>query len=1544
MATTSELALDKTTDIVEEQKNQVELETLFIRQLENIPSNKHLNDQATIRLIDLSKIALQEEQVKKLVEAIRQNKDKLILSLQVNLSENNDNLSILAPVFQQDLRSGSSAIFSVHREGVVFEKLKKLITLVGSNINILALNCWGAFAVSNSDFSYDLKTVKELVEHLKQFSSIIQTNLYMAAATIETQPGKSFDEKERQEFMECFLLTEGLHNQEAWILPNAKLLPFDLSLEECRQFLYDFGKNYPERTNKIACWLERSSFPHLTSKEIETLKKETLGLGFNIQLHAEQLQNNQQSGLLLPIDKFSDQDSITLLHHLNSKWEGTTLTLHISILKTDLKVLAEYVKVLNQVKQKISLVLLLSEDMQAREEGKLLDFLLSIKNPQVLEVLYIYGSLKNLGFDELKKLLENICAIPHVKHMAFSQCGLGKRNPKDLIILFSIFKQYKNIKGLYLFGDGILELDLKIVSELLETLQGNDCLSEYALWFGDEVASAKTKWDNESIQFFSKLCQKIWQKNSTEMEKPCYGILSTDQTFEFMRDLLLEHPTEKTVSNVFDWFEKNKEYDTLFDYNQRLTLARLSVQALTEEPNGFDWTAIPFNLNAEHRLELLLKMLEQWEDSSPDFGDDFNLFNDELAVSPLLLCWKTYEDYINSYEKDENGRVLPAEIDLNATFSLIRNDFIPALEKTCSKLFDGGSFFKPCLAKISQFKLNASDIYALKKLENILQWYTWFAVTLIQKKVDMEKIRDSTGLATIFRELSDFTDANLRYQLSRILIDSILANPVGISYYNALTKNMKTLSLVPAILLTRMMVGKNRCVDLEDKKENKEKTETKEIIEKYAVVVTEEASTLLMLGRNILNSLPSAYNDGKFNRVLVGALQALADIPELRAEQKLLLLKALIDATQEPTKSMESAIEATLAKYFAELKSYPQKEKQAFSERLGEVGKAMVSALPAEYFYHYKEQNNKCIKEKLYKILGEERRAFVDELPSKYFEGNKLLGPRELNALHRHIMQELNKDTLKAASQKMIREQMANWYLIQGYGLLKELPSLTTVPTHELKNAIKALFQKIFQLSDEQIKLYQKNIAGKRNEAGLLTYLGKLRSLPKQESDILVQRYASFVQLVLTPDSQDFYNYRYNMELNPHLKNIFSLKPELEKYWKQNIVVDFNDFVKKHSIKAKSFDNNYVKFFQNRIFENHHLPQGSCLELEKYITNLDDVKIRKEIIEHLEQKIVKFGGENKITVAEKNKSVKSKTKTNKNKTLIYLKLQLELIRLLEVSSEDKENQKKHILNAIKVLMTLKPKPEFLYDVEYLLKSLEMSKRKFDIAKTKGWTITFTDHFWSLLLVGTDVETCQRIDGTASYNRCLLAYLLDGKNKLIAIQDETGQTMARCIIRIMFDPKTQTVVLFMEDIYPAFISSEIEQVLHLFAKQLAQNLKLILLSSEVSESTVAYPSTVVSLSTWGPEYVDALGSISETGEFIIPNSYVMHDADSAGSASQQVTGGLYFNWPVSSGSTQIFSAEPATPDTSAGAAPTFGLGEGDGALERKARQGDSKTNH
>jgi len=216
----------------------------------------------------------------------------------------------------------------------------------------------------------------------------------------------------------------------------------------------------------------------------------------------------------------------------------------------------------------------------------------------------------------------------------------------------------------------------------------------------------------------------------------------------------------------------------------------------------------------------------------------------------------------------------------------------------------------------------------------------------------------------------------------------------------------------------------------------------------------------------------------------------------------------------------------------------------------------------------------------------------------------------------------------------------------------------------------------------------------------------------------------------------------------------------------------------------------------------------------------------------------------------------------------FSSLQLALIDLIEKRSDE----------AFEVVFKKLPNQgeegyalQFDADIRGLKKQREQLLKQESV---EGWTIVNTDDPFDLFLCGTEVEgSCQHIDKDPKLNKCLLGYVRDGKNRLLAIKDAEGKIKARSVLRLLWDEKEKQSVLFLERIYPALAKEEWKQALEQDALHLSEELKIPLVSQEVGKGA-SYVNPISSLSSKAPyEYVDASDGVTE-GEFVISEAHLI----------------------------------------------------------------------
>ena len=269
-------------------------------------------------------------------------------------------------------------------------------------------------------------------------------------------------------------------------------------------------------------------------------------------------------------------------------------------------------------------------------------------------------------------------------------------------------------------------------------------------------------------------------------------------------------------------------------------------------------------------------------------------------------------------------------------------------------------------------------------------------------------------------------------------------------------------------------------------------------------------------------------------------------------------------------------------------------------------------------------------------------------------------------------------------------------------------------------------------------------------------------------------------------------------------------------------------------------------------------------ELEKAKKELKEIqtKLKKE---SENQEVVQLGQE-KRKIEESLSRLKEKlsslsTSWASDPILINLNLQKACLRLAQ---QGKISNKKSLITHLENItqsLTLCKTSEFATDVKGLLATL---KNETDPPTHRSLQAIFTDDPIDLLLCGTDVSgSCQRLDGDPNLNKGLLGYLIDGKNRLLAIK-EGDKIVARCLLRLLWDGIKP--VVYRDRFYPDQIPATHKQALNALAKQVSQKLRVPL---TCEEGAFPYNNSLQALGGPAPyEYCDGAGGVQKDSRYTI----------------------------------------------------------------------------
>jgi hypothetical protein len=112
--------------------------------------------------------------------------------------------------------------------------------------------------------------------------------------------------------------------------------------------------------------------------------------------------------------------------------------------------------------------------------------------------------------------------------------------------------------------------------------------------------------------------------------------------------------------------------------------------------------------------------------------------------------------------------------------------------------------------------------------------------------------------------------------------------------------------------------------------------------------------------------------------------------------------------------------------------------------------------------------------------------------------------------------------------------------------------------------------------------------------------------------------------------------------------------------------------------------------------------------------------------------------------------------------------------------------------------------------------------------------------------------------------------------MIAVKNEKGEIVARAILRILWDEKAQTPVLFKERVYRRLnLDDKMLKALDKMFIERSLSLHIPLVTSaDFGDSFPSYPNPIASLGSKAPfEYVDAGDGVTD-GKFVINNSRII----------------------------------------------------------------------
>jgi hypothetical protein len=405
-----------------------------------------------------------------------------------------------------------------------------------------------------------------------------------------------------------------------------------------------------------------------------------------------------------------------------------------------------------------------------------------------------------------------------------------------------------------------------------------------------------------------------------------------------------------------------------------------------------------------------------------------------------------------------------------------------------------------------------------------------------------------------------------------------------------------------------------------------------------------------------------------------------------------------------------------------------------------------------------------------------------------------------------------------------------------------------------------------------------------RNPSALFIYASKIHNLP-QGIDYKIPLLQCLNQYLVSVLNGTFKEIRYEKTKNEHLQAVFPEHSTLLENWKEGQTQPLEELLSA-THKNKYFGGLQIDFGQIIIDNFDSIYEIPLMNYVDRFLQAASGQGRKSINTELG-----------LAIQEQKKQLKKNFSSEGEVSLQQLLLAQLLVDLARQKLSFPEQHfltieklhefevtyraaiklmSKKITAISEMVKTMKMETKLQLAVLESIKKLEeMIPKIVTSSSYTNWTITDTDDPEDLALCGTEIlGSCQNIIGHIEYNKCLLAFVMDGKNRLLAIKDENGKIKARAILRIMINKTTGAPVLFMEKIYPQGAPSELNRALETFAIKRAKKLHLTLLKAY--ERYNSYNSPVISLGGPAPfEYVDALKSIKKQSQFTISDATILY---------------------------------------------------------------------
>ncbi len=401
--------------------------------------------------------------------------------------------------------------------------------------------------------------------------------------------------------------------------------------------------------------------------------------------------------------------------------------------------------------------------------------------------------------------------------------------------------------------------------------------------------------------------------------------------------------------------------------------------------------------------------------------------------------------------------------------------------------------------------------------------------------------------------------------------------------------------------------------------------------------------------------------------------------------------------------------------------------------------------------------------------------------------------------------------------------------------IFRALSIIQPTSLDEVKRLI-AYFESSDSISDLLSKFYKQTVLfNLRDPTAILRYIGAHIKVGFSLSNKAVSSSRKFLKHLIQGDLDEF---RYKGDHNPIIKKIEKTPggQAFLKSWKKSVKysphelfeTSFDDLLK---TKLDPVNNDDMKEFK-KLFD---------------VTDDTDLRSQEEILKLVKKRCLEM--RKGVKKNEGNKAELEKLEREYSQAA----LKVDLMRLTTLDSFSK--QKKILERISKKLKGTEHEKEFL--------AILANKRVFP-----SFSCEDTTDPESLILHGTDVESCQKVDGSVSMNCGLAVRLISGESRLLVIK-ENGKIVGRALVRLMLDDNDNLVV-FVGRLYNSKQRKDIENCLIKLVQKRAKEWNVPVLKLH-SKGTCYESGSLRVLPNGLPGYFDSLGGdggVSEDGSVVL----------------------------------------------------------------------------